>query len=318
MRSTDFGRTWSEACVLQGDVWYDTDKHVVYENSLSCLAANDSDAYAAFGAIADNEMRTRTRGSINTCAALVGSPQMPWTINAMIVSDSLFVFSGWTDIPEPMWVSTNKGASWQKASMERQDNWAYYLCRLGTLIIGLRSDSVFVSSDSLKTAKSRPMPSIAGRAQSFNCRHDGIILAIGFDYFAGHSQFYESTDTARSWHQILENTIIPEIESAAFAGDTLLIHVKSTCNVVSVPDVGTGADVQVLIKSGAITLSGDYAKHPQSTVDIYDTIGRLAQRLTLNGDAASVGRVSFPFDQSLASVFVVCSSEGWVRVVESQ
>ncbi len=315
VRSDDFGRTWQDECQLRGEFWMDNDRKIVYNEDISCVTIEDSSVYCAFGALSDDYMRTRTHGSIQSCNRQLGTPQMPWGIKALIVHDSLIVFSGWTDTPDGVRYSTNRGSTWQYSTINNGNFWADRLDMLGSLIVGWWNGSVFTSADTLATIVQRTGPVGVYQVQSLLSRADGLLLAIRSDFRTTHSQFYVSTDTAQTWQQVLVNAEIPEIESAAFAGDTLLIHLKSACTIVSVPDVVNEVSVRVELKSGSINLSGDYAKHPQSRVEIYDTIGRLVQRLSLNGDAASVGPVSFAFDLSLASVFVVCSSEGWTRVV---
>ncbi len=74
-------------------------------------------------------------------------------------------------------------------------------------------------------------------------------------------------------------------------------------------------DVVVTVARGCITLSGDYAKHAHSTVDVYDTIGRLLQHESINSTVESAGKVSFPLVIPSAKTLIVCSSEGWTRLV---
>ncbi len=319
VQSLDNARTWAPLCSPFGNSYIGVRDTVMQYEQLNCIAADDSVVYCGFGAIPDQIKfpASDTRGSIIGCDQVpkYGSPQLPWFIENLVVHDSLAVYSGSTDAPDMITYTTDHGKSWQYASDGQESLWCDLLCRSGAIMYASNGHGIYVSTDTFRTVARRQLPSGTGQLRALVTRSDGLLLLVISDFQTKHSRFYASLDTAQTWHAVLEDINIPEIESTTFAGDTLLIHLRSSCTVVSVPEVARDSDVRVAIKHGFIVLSGDYGKHLQSTVDIYDTIGRHIQRLSVNCDAASVGRVSFPFIQPLPSVVLVCSSEGWTRLV---
>ncbi len=304
LRSEDGARSWTTLCSMPVHA--------------DCLYVGDSIQYVAQscrnyrnGLPVDSPVITNcdSGSSLGACRS--------WTISNVIVEPTLLVVSGWSDYNEILQYSLDNAQTWIDIRDSVRDTFMSGLsCTVGRTIVcspQTASKTLFCTIDTFRTFETYDTPFLSFGVP-YCVRHDGLIAALvkgsnGYD-------IYTSIDTARTW--TLSNSIsnLNFVESAAFYGDTLLIHPQTSCTLVSVADQKEWSAPRVAVKHGILIIDGvDPATNEE--LYLYDLMGRRFATINAFQGQTQGEHTFFRLPSNPPPILLINSNRGWSTVVNT-